>query len=143
MPWTQHIDQEFNCVVVVHEGQWEDVEFLFQYRELVNHPDHREGMNILRDARQTRPSPNLKYDWFVRHREELVGIDQKLGKCRHAAVVRSSYHTGIANQARLMLDDTQVERKPFMDMLEAKRWLRLPTDYHLDLVSNELAILTA
>lgn len=42
-----------------------------------------------------------------------------------------------------MLDDTQVERKPFMDMLEAKRWLRLPTDYHLDLVSNELAILTA
>jgi len=40
----------------------------------------------------------------------------------------------------MVVEESQVERKPFMTMLEAKRWMGLPDDYRLDLVPNEVAL---
>ncbi len=139
MPWVHYIDQEFNCVVIVHEGNRENLEPLVKMKELVNHPDHREGMNILRDLRQIPLPPKLNYSWFSSHKSGLRMVDQKLGRCRLASVVSSEFQFGLLNQIRLMLDDTPVRRKPFKDMLEAKRWLGLPDDYRLDLVPNAVA----
>ncbi|MBL6929509.1 MAG: hypothetical protein ISR44_10090 [Rhodospirillales bacterium] len=140
MAWEQYIDQEYNCVVVVHKGQWDDVEPLFQLKDLVNRPDHREGMNILRDMRRAQFSSNLNYNWFSAQRSAFLTIDGKLGKCRIANVVGSEAQFGIINQIRLIMDDTWVARMPFMDMLEAKRWLGLPDDYGPDLVPNEITL---
>ncbi|MBT3362018.1 MAG: hypothetical protein HN403_20530 [Rhodospirillales bacterium] len=142
MVWTQYIDQEFNCVVVIHKDELDALEPLAQLMELVNHPDHRKGMNVLRDARRGQAPPSMNYQLISANRQKFSETNKKLGKCRLANVTGSDVNFGIGNQVSLILEESPVERMPFLDMVEAKRWLGLPDDYREDLVPNELLILS-
>jgi hypothetical protein len=137
MAWTQTIDREANCVIVVHEGTPENGATLRHLNLLIEHPDYPGGMNILRDLRAMRLSTEVGYNWLLQNRREFRDIDRRLGPCRYAMIFGNATDFGFGNQVRQFFEDSSVERRPFTDMREAKLWLGLPEDYRIDLLPND------
>ncbi|MCG8510269.1 MAG: hypothetical protein MI741_13655 [Rhodospirillales bacterium] len=95
-------------------------------------------MNILRDLRRMRLSPDVGYDWLMQNGPEITDVDKCLGRCRYAIVFGNPADFGFGNQVRQFFEQSPVERRPFTDMRQAKRWLGLSVDYRQDFVPDDL-----
>jgi len=103
-------------------------------KELLDHPDRRPGMNILIDSQETPLPKDMTFKYISKLRKtEIEGEDKELGPCRWATLVGDVFSYSKIHQFIITgrLSTTPVERKPFRDMQEAKKWLGVPDDYEI------------
>ncbi len=125
------IDQAVNCVFVQHYGKYEAGEENAQLDGLLENPDHKPGMNILRDATLVSLPDSYNLSWFKNN----PGANQHsegLGQRRRVAWV-----VGSANDFKLIhqfcalnrLNHAVIDRQPFREISNARIWLGIPEDY--------------
>lgn len=134
MAYRYHIDADVNCVFIVHVGTFDLEDIVEQYREIIADPDHRPGMNFLRDSRTCAISAAWTLDRMMGvSRTRLIPFLGSLGECKIAWVVQSAADFGRVNQGRLVMSDDypNLDRRPFTDIAQALKWLGIPRDYKI------------
>ncbi|MAF49170.1 MAG: hypothetical protein QF393_13610 [Rhodospirillales bacterium] len=134
MNWTLHIDPEVNCAFFKFFGTFRFGAMVEAMTEMLNHPDYRGGMNILRDISDQPFPSDLTYKAITEENRRVTAeIDLKIGECRFAIVVGDARSYAVVHQYIVTgrLRKNPVERKPFRDMEAAKEWLGLPADYEI------------
>ena len=132
MPFSTYIDPDVNCLFVRHYGPFDLGEVLESLEENSSSPLFRRDMNVLRDYRdQTFPS-DLTFKLLSGTSKSIMeDFDRKFGKCKAAIVVGDTTSYAKVHQyivsTRLMV--TQIERRLFREIEEAKEWLEIPEDY--------------
>jgi len=135
MHWTIHIDPEVNCAFGKYYGALDLGQLKNAAEEMYYHPDYRENMNSLRDARNVTVPSDVSFGMLFHGSNNLVNeFDDKLGKCMWAIVVGDAQRYDKINQyiESGRLHDTLVERMAFRDMEKALRWLGIPEGYEID-----------
>ena len=134
MPWAIHIDPAVNCAFVKFYGDFELEQMVRAAGDVFNHPDFRDGMNILRDARKQRISQDVSFKSLAKEARQLMDkFHHTHGNCKSAVVAGdvqsyAKFHQYIVAGR---LADTPIERKVFRDMEKAKEWLGLPQGYEI------------
>ena len=132
MSFSTYIDPDANCLFVRHYGSFDLGEVLESLEENLSNPIFRIDMNVLRDYRdQTFPS-DLTFKLLSGTSKSIMeDFDRKFGKCKAAIVVGDTTSYAKVHQyivsTRLMV--TQIERRLFREIEEAKEWLEIPEDY--------------
>lgn len=132
MAYRYYIDADVNCVFVIHTGIFDLKDITEQYREITADPEHRPGMNFLRDSRTCSVSATWTLDRMMGiSRTRLLPFLDSLGECKIAWVVQSAADLGRVNQGRLVMSDDypNLDRRPFMDVAAALEWLGIPEGY--------------
>ena len=135
MPYTVHIDPEVNCAFVRLTGKVNFKELDESTSEIIKHPSYRDGMNILRDAREQIVPKELSFkDMSVEAGRQMKRHDLILGKCRWAVLVSDANAYAKVHQFIVTgrLQNHTVERKPFRDIMKALAWLGLPEGYEIE-----------
>jgi|TARA_B100000315_G_C14592187_1_gene596532 hypothetical protein len=140
MPYTIFIDPAVNCVFTKLAGDF-DLDNREQSLEMVlNHPDFKIGMNMLRDARDLTYPEEATFKYISEIAEEkLRKYDESFGNCRWATVVADARSYAILHQFVITgrFNKSKVERKPFRDIEAAKEWLGIPENYEIKFRSTK------
>ena len=134
MSYTIHVDPDVNCVFIKFSGSFEIGDMGKSVNELLVHPNYRQGMNILRDAREQAFPEDITYESISKEAKRyLAEFDQKMGVCKLAILVGDpkSYvkvHQFIVSGR---LSSSLVERNVFRDAEKAKVWLGIPEKYEI------------
>ena len=134
MAWTIHIDPDVNCVFIKHYGDFELDQIMRATEEIINHPDHRVGMNSLRDFREQQFPADLSFKSLADQAKRAMDqYRDKLGKCRMAIIAGDVQSYAKVHQYIVAgkLGDYPIERKPFRDIEKALACLGLPEDYEI------------
>ena len=134
MHWTIYIDPEVNCAFGKYFGDLDFSRLKDAATDMYNHPDYRQGMNSLRDAREVTVPTDISFGSLFHGSRGLVNeFDDKLGACKWAIVVDDPENYAKLNQylESGRLDHTPVDRKAFQDIDKAKAWLGLAEGYEI------------
>lgn len=120
------IDRERGVVYARTVDETSSSDILRNLRALVHHPDYSEGMRLLFDMRDVRPSlvrsDVVRIGQFVRdHRDDI-------GSLKLAVVVPKDPSFGMAQEQKVELYGTFIDMEVFRDVAEARRWLGLPEE---------------
>ena len=89
MAYEYYIDEDVNCVFVRHSGIYTVEEGSRQYEKLLANPDHKSGMNFLRDLRGASYPEDYSYKNITNVVEKnFERVDLTLGECRMAILVK-------------------------------------------------------
>ena len=101
---------------------------------MINHPDHREDMNILYDCRELIISSDLSFSALSELYQRVLQIySGKANTCRSAIVVGDAKTYAKAHQFVVAggLEQALVKHEAFRDIVKAVTWLGLPEDYEI------------
>ena len=134
MSYTTYVDPDTNCFFVHHYGPFDITEVLKSLEDVLINPLFRIDMNVLRDYRdQTSPSDITFNVLSGTSKTIMEDFDSKFGKCCAAIVVGDTQSYSKVHQyvvsTRLM--KTQIERRVFREVDEAKEWLNIPMEYKI------------
>ena len=135
MSWKTHIDPDLNCVFVQHFGTFALGEPSEQLRVLIEDPDYKVNMNLLRDVSQTYFPDTYDLSYIRRHAAPaLVPIDDAIGTGRRVAWVLgnvSDYKVIHQWSVTGRLNYKVIERRPFRDVEKAMSWLGIPDGFEI------------
>ena len=134
MPWTIYIDPDVNCAFAKYYGAFDIGEIRSSSEEIYNHPDHRVGMNSLRDVRDQIIPSDVSFRSLSNEAKNIMNeFDSKLVNCRMAIVASEVQSYAKIHQYIVAgrLSKSPIERKGFRDMERAKEWLGLPDSYQI------------
>jgi len=122
MPITSRIDALESIVRWDLSGVVRPGEFQSALEAMVADPAYVRGMPILADCLGLEP----RFD--VEDLREIAGIistlQEKLGRCRGAAVLHSDVLFGLARMYEVFSQATSMEFRGFRDVGQALRWIR-------------------
>jgi len=140
MAWAINIDPEVNCVFFTFGGDFNINKLGDSVLNILNHPDYRRGMNILRDGRHKPIPSDVTFKTISEEaKRSQFEYDKKLGPCRWATVVSDGQSYAKVHQFIVTgrLADNPVERKVFRDIEKAMEWLGLPEGYEIKNTTSE------
>ena len=130
-----YIDLNLNCVFAKTTEHFE-LDFASNiFSKIISHPDYKMGMNIFRDFTEVAVPEDISYKYISReNKRRSEGVDQQLGKCKLAIVVRDvqSYKKVHQYIVSGRLSSNPVDRKVFRDIEKAKLWLEIPENYQFN-----------
>lgn len=108
---------------------------------MLEHPDYRSGMSILRDIRQTQLPDYLDYKWFIeKSPARYKDLDRRIGRCRLAWVVGNVTDNGkIHRWCAIKRLAHSIERQPFREIDKALEWLNITRSEESDRFLDEMS----
>ena len=133
MPYDMYIYPEVNCVFFRHYGTFSVDDFVKSFSDILDHPDYRIGMNILRDNREQKFPADLSFDAIAASSKRVKDQDKGLGNCKWVSVVGDAQSYAKVHQyiTSGRLSENPIERRVFRDMDKAREWLGIPGDYKI------------
>jgi hypothetical protein len=131
MAHTHYINDELKCAFVRYYDRFEKYEGFDALGDIVDNPLYQIGMDIIHNLSATSFPDNFG-DGPIRKagRERLAEYDRKTGICRIAWVVGSASDYAMGHRWVVSTRLTsEIERRVFRSIDEAKEWLRIPEDY--------------
>ena len=135
MAYEVHIEPSMNCVFIYHIGDFVPGEAARAIVEVAKNPKFRDGMNILRDMRQTKLPQEIDYQFFKSFQsDDLDDAKLAIGIAKLAWVVgnRDDYILVHQVTVKSRLELGSFNRKAFRDIEKAKEWLGIPADYEIE-----------
>jgi len=133
MPYRLKIDPGLNCVFIQHYGDVDAEEVLEQVKQLGEHPEFEQGMNMLRDFTLTKLPADYGierfksgYDNWIKNNDSMLGTKRKV-----AWVLKDKEDFITIHQfcAVTRLNNMVAARQPFRNMKTARKFLDIPEDY--------------
>ena len=140
MAWTINIDHEVNCAFLKFDSSFKISHISESAQDIVNHPDFKTGINILRDSRELKIPSDITFKSLSEESLRIINeINQKMGECKAAVVVGDSQSYAKFHQFIVTgrLTTNPVERKVFRDIAAAREWLDIPPDYEIKFLAQE------
>ena len=133
MAYTMHIDPDINCVFFKHYGPISVDEFVKSFSDILEHPDYRAGMNILRDNSDQQFPADISFEAIAASSKRVKEQDSGLGDCKWASVVGDAQSYSKVHQyiTSGRLSENPIERRVFREMEKAREWLGIPVDYEI------------
>ncbi len=136
MAYRYLIDTSVNCVFVQHAREIGIDEIQEQMAVLVEDLAYRKDMNLLRDLSGTKLPAGYTLKRFAEYSvPKMKNLDEKLGVNRKVAwVLGSSEDFRIVHQwcVSLRLNMMVSERRPFVNLGNAKEWLGFDKNFIVD-----------
>lgn len=131
MAYDMYIDPDVSCVFFRHYGPISVDDFVKSFSDILEHPDYRPGMNILRDNRDQQFPADLSFDAIAKSSKRVKDADRGIGNCKWAAVVGDAQSYAKVHQyiASGRLSENPIERRVFRDMDKARDWIGIPINY--------------
>jgi hypothetical protein len=136
MAYSFSIARSVNCVFVSHSDVFDVDDTLKQYREMIEHPLCTANMNVLRNVLKTTLPPEFGFDFFKQNTpERYKDIEPVMGESKVAWVLGRGKDYATMHQLSLTTrfgPFSQVIRKPFRSVEDAKIWLDIPANYEIN-----------
>jgi hypothetical protein len=127
MPYKFDIDQKTGTVLFSATGVFSPVDFLYCIKEVVEDPRFETDYDHLVDLRAVKyfvVSPEVIHERVLFDKD----LSDKLGEGKIAIVSSTDVVNGISKMYENLMKDSTIDVKTFMNMNDARRWLRLPEE---------------